>query len=82
MPGLTKCILVGWVMGVEPTTPGTTIRCSAIELHPPQYLNYLSIGVINMARQKGFEPLTRSLEGCCSILLSYWRLFDGSGAGI
>ena len=36
MPGLTKCILVGWVMGVEPTTPGTTIRCSAIELHPPQ----------------------------------------------
>ncbi len=27
-----------------------------------------------MARQKGFEPLTRSLEGCCSILLSYWRL--------
>ena len=26
-----------------------------------------------LARQKGFEPLTRSLEGCCSILLSYWR---------
>ena len=29
-----------------------------------------------LARQKGFEPLTRSLEGCCSILLSYWRLFE------
>ncbi len=29
-----------------------------------------------LARQKGFEPLTRSLEGCCSILLSYWRLCE------
>ncbi len=28
-------IKMGWMMGVEPTTPGTTIRCSAIELHPP-----------------------------------------------
>ena len=27
---------MGWMMGVEPTTPGTTIRCSAIELHPPR----------------------------------------------
>src|SRR3970040_1497856 len=26
-----------------------------------------------MARLKGFEPLTRSLEGCCSIQLSYRR---------
>ena len=26
-----------------------------------------------MVRQRGFEPLTHSLEGCCSILLSYWR---------
>ena len=24
-------------------------------------------------RQGGFEPPTRSLEGCCSIHLSYWR---------
>ena len=29
---------LGWVMGLEPTTPGTTIRCSAIELHPPHWL--------------------------------------------
>lgn len=25
-------------------------------------------------RLKGLEPLTRSLEGCRSIHLSYWRL--------
>ena len=39
--GLTRNWLVGykkkmgWMMGLEPTTTGTTIRCSAIELHPP-----------------------------------------------
>ena len=26
-----------------------------------------------MARQEGVEPPTHSLEGCCSIHLSYWR---------
>ena len=31
-----------------------------------------------MARQKGFEPLTRGLEGRCSVLLSYWREFIGA----
>ena len=25
--------------------------------------------------QAGFEPTTRSLEGCCSIQLSYWTVF-------
>ena len=36
-PGLPRSLILclGWVMGLEPTTPGTTIRCSAIELHPP-----------------------------------------------
>ena len=29
--------------------------------------------MIIMARQTGLEPMTRSLEGCCSIQLSYWR---------
>ncbi len=28
-----------------------------------------------MARQEGFEPPTYCLEGSCSILLSYWRMF-------
>ena len=32
-----------------------------------------------MARQEGIEPPTHSLEGCCSIQLSYWR-FDRNGA--
>ena len=26
-----------------------------------------------MVRQEGLEPPTYSLEGCCSIQLSYWR---------
>src|SRR3954463_140164 len=26
-----------------------------------------------VARQEGIEPPTHSLEGCCSIQLSYWR---------
>jgi hypothetical protein len=25
----------GWLMGVEPTTLASTVRCSAIELQPP-----------------------------------------------
>ena len=63
---------MGWVKGLEPSTPGTTIRCS-------NQLSYTH----HMARQKGFEPLTYCLEGSCSILLSYWRVFKKlkSGAG-
>jgi hypothetical protein len=29
--------------------------------------------------QAGFEPTTRSLEGCCSIQLSYWTKLAFSG---
>ena len=32
-----------------------------------------------VARQEGIEPPTHSLEGCCSIRLSYWR-FSHNGA--
>ena len=31
------------------------------------------------ARQTGIEPVTHSLEGCCSIRLSYWRVFGVRG---
>ena len=31
---------------------------------------------IYLARLKGFEPLTHGLEGRCSILLSYRRIYD------
>src|SRR5256885_5766570 len=33
-----------------------------------------------MVRQEGLEPPTHSLEGCCSIHLSYWRFIVGVGA--
>ena len=33
-----------------------------------------------MARQEGLEPPTYCLEGSCSILLSYWRIY-GAGDG-
>ena len=56
---------MGWVKGLEPSTPGTTIRCS----------NQLSYTHHILARQEGFEPPTYCLEGSCSIQLSYWRIF-------
>ena len=34
-----------------------------------------------MARQEGFEPPTYCLEGSCSILLSYWRIYAHSLSG-
>ena len=57
---------MGWVKGLEPSTPGTTIRCS-------NQLSYTH-HIILLARQEGFEPPTYCLEGSCSILLSYWRI--------
>ncbi len=61
---------LGWVKGLEPSTPGTTIRCS-------NQLSYThQIYGILLARQKGFEPLACCLEGSCSIQLSYWRIVE------
>ena len=31
--------------------------------------------ILTLARQEGFEPPTYCLEGSCSILLSYWRIY-------
>ena len=67
-------VFLGWVMGLEPTTPGTTIRCS----NQLSYTHQMKSLLTKMARQKGFEPLAYCLEGSCSILLSYWRIY---GAG-
>ena len=65
---------MGWVKGLEPSTPGTTIRCS----NQLSYTHQIYGIPWKMARQKGFEPLAYCLEGSCSIQLSYWRVF---GAG-
>ena len=69
------CFL-GWVKGLEPSTPGTTIRCS----NQLSYTHQMRISRKSLARQKGFEPLAYCLEGSCSIQLSYWRIF-GAGDG-
>ncbi len=69
-------LFVGWVKGLEPSTPGTTIRCS----NQLSYTHHISCTrepatySKKVARQKGLEPLAHCLEGSCSIQLSYWRI--------
>ena len=47
---------MGWMMGIEPTTTGVTIRGSTTELHPPQpkTVKY----VTSMGWMMGIEPTT------------------------
>ncbi len=74
------CFL-GWVKGLEPSTPGTTIRCSnQLSYTHHIYKTRWQSARTKLARQKGFEPLAYCLEGSCSIRLSYWRVF-GAGDG-
>lgn len=72
---------VGWVKGLEPSTPGTTIRCSNQLSYTHHISNDLEAACgrpeKNLVRQKGLEPLAYCLEGSCSIRLSYWRKFFG-----
>src|SRR6185369_10657529 len=69
-------------MGLEPTTTGITIRDSTIELRPPLLRHLLRI----LACPAGLEPTTPSLEGWCSIRLSYGQIaafcLHLSGAGL
>ena len=58
---------MGWPMGFEPTTTGITIRDSTVELRPPLKIRLLPC----LACPGGLEPTTPSLEGWCSIRLSY-----------
>ena len=62
---------MGWVKGLEPSTPGTTIRCSN-QLSYTQH--EFGIASALLVRQEGLEPPTYCLEGSCSIQLSYWRI--------
>ena len=70
-------VCLGWEMGLEPTTPGTTIRCSN-QLSYTHHIFCRRPPVKGLVRQKGLEPLAYCLEGSCSIQLSYWREFDWS----
>ena len=69
---------LGWEMGLEPTTPGSTIRCSN-QLSYTHHILRISQNPgrrrrgKELVRQKGLEPLAYCLEGSCSIQLSYWR---------
>ena len=73
-------LCLGWEMGLEPSTPGTTIRCSnqLSYTHHISCTRELATYSKKVARQKGLEPLAHCLEGSCSIQLSYWREFDWS----
>ena len=72
LPIPPRCL--GWVKGLEPSTPGTTIRCSNQLSYTHQIYGIQNLW--KMARQKGFEPLACCLEGSCSIQLSYWRILE------
>ena len=77
----------GGIWGSNPRHPEPQSGALPTELIPPYRPRRLKRGMISccqikpcvlalaMARQEGFEPPTYCLEGSCSILLSYWRIY-------
>ena len=69
---------MGWVVGVEPTIFGTTIRRVNQLRHThhkskmPDFGNpaAANLSCVSLVRHEGFEPSTYRLEGGCSIQLS------------
>ena len=47
---------MGWMMGIEPTTTGATIRGSTTELHPPEPETFNA--ALSMGWMMGIEPTT------------------------
>src|SRR5581483_7959503 len=57
----------------------TTLTCTTDQLHQRATHHHAVRDRSNTAgpaRQEGIEPPTHSLEGCCSIQLSYWRFMQ------
>ena len=61
-------VKTGWMMGIEPTNAGATIRCVS-------HFTTSTIFKKTMC-QEGLEPPTLGLEGRCSIQLSYWHILE------
>ena len=76
----------GGIWGSNPRHPEPQSGALPTELIPPNDILYkLHAEAVHLARQEGFEPPTYCLEGSCSILLSYWRVYNNpapiNGAG-
>ncbi len=63
-------------MGLEPTTTGITIRDSTNCATVTTELLLFGSPPTGLACREGIEPPTYSLEGCCSIQLSYRQVVE------